>query len=82
MACRLHAAAGMAPTCLAADHGWAVSIWCGVQAMKNNPTCTPLQMKVNDNRITREGQTALKEGVDTVYDIGGGRVVNVLLSLS
>ena len=49
--------------------------------MKNNPTCTPLQIKVNDNRISREGQTALKEAVDIVYDIGNGRAVNVLLSL-
>ena len=40
----------------------------GVQAMKDNPFYVPRELKINNNRITNFGSTALKDAFDMVVE--------------
>ena len=48
-----------------------------LQALKANAVYAPSSLKVNANYITRFGQTALVEALDTVYEIGGQKEINI-----
>ena len=39
-----------------------------LQAMKDNPFYVPREMKINNNRITTFGSTALKDAFDMVVE--------------
>lgn len=49
----------------------------GTQALKANPNRAPVNLKVNANYITRFGQTALVEALDTVFELSGNREMNI-----
>ena len=46
-----------------------------VQALKQNPSLAPKELKLNANYIGSFGQTALKEALDMVYEMSAKEIV-------
>jgi len=49
-----------------------------LQALKVNPEAAPTDVRLNSNYITKFGQVALIEAVDMVYEMGKGRMIQVV----
>ena len=49
-----------------------------VQALKANPERCPLELKMGSNYITKQGQIAMAEALDMVYEMSGGKQVVIM----